>query len=120
VTADSDAIITINESHIPIEIMCDYTCYWTNSGRIDLRDNKYHKLKDSNSLFVGFSTADNKILVIDFSKNLDYKYIEYHTAYGGKPVYSVQIPQESIYPFEIPIMVGVINNMCKGDYKYEV
>ncbi len=111
VTTDSDAVLIVNGICIPMEIMCDYTRYWTSSGSIDLRDNKYHRLKNSKSLFLGFSTVDNTVVILDFSKDLEYRYIEYHTAYGGKPVYSVKIPEDSIHPFEIDDMIGLIKSI---------
>ena len=112
VTSDSDVEIVLGDHRIPVEIVCDYTGWWTSNGRIDLRDKKYHKLKSSGSLLLGISTIDNTLVVIDFSKDISYKYFEYYTRYGGKPAYSIQIPSGSIYEFEIPIMVDVVKNMC--------
>jgi hypothetical protein len=114
VTTNSDVKIIVGDSTIPIEIMCDYTGWWTANGRIDLRDNKYIKLKESKSLFLGFSTIDNILIVMDFSKDITYEYFECYTPYGGKPAYSIEIPRDAIYQFEIPLMVDIVKSICSS------
>ncbi len=89
VSASSDSLVTLNGKSRPMEIMTDYGGYWSRTGLLDLRDSKYMKLENSRSLFLGFSTKDNKYLLIDFSEPVPSKYIRSHFPYGGKPAYQI-------------------------------
>ena len=91
VSASSDASISVRGRAVPLEIMCDYTGFWTREGKMDLRDGKYKKLKNTNSLFLGFSTKDNKVILLDFADELTVTFTPSHFAYGGKPAYSVRL-----------------------------
>lgn len=112
VSASSDASIYVKGRHVPLEIMCDYTGFWTRTGKMDLRDSKYTKLKDARSLFLGFSTVDNKVILLDFSDELNVSYTPSHRAYGGKPAYSVKIFGNDLCPFKMPILIDMIKNKC--------
>lgn len=92
VSASSDSKIEINGRTRLMEIMSDYTGWWSRNGWCDLRDSKYLRLVNSNSLFLGVSTRDKKCFLLDFSKPLNYKYISSHLPYGGKPAYSIKVP----------------------------
>lgn len=111
VTSNSDAMLILDNKSIPIEIMCDYTGFWTNKGKIDLRDNKYQKLSDTQSIFMGFSTTDNKMILLDFDSELNVEYIASHRPYGNKPAYSILIENSAIQPFTTTEMVNTIKNM---------
>lgn len=113
VSASSDASICVKGRHVPLEIMCDYTGFWTRKGKMDLRDSKYTKLKNANSLFLGFSTVDNKVVLLDFSDELEATYSPSHLAYGGKPAYSVRIPQNALCQFKMPLLIEALKSMCK-------
>ena len=113
VSASSDASICVKGHRVPLEIMCDYTGFWTRKGKMDLRDSKYTKLKKANSLFLGFSTVDNKVILLDFANDLDANYTPSHFAYGGKPAYSVSIPQDALCQFKMPLLIETLRSMCK-------
>jgi hypothetical protein len=110
VTTYSDATIYIGNNTIPLEIICDYTGFCLNNKRIGLRDNKYLKLKNSNSLLLNISTADNKMIILDCSKDLPVEYIQHYTPFGGKPIYSIHITDKDVYPFELDILVEEIKH----------
>jgi hypothetical protein len=112
VMSDSDAVIHINGKDIPIEIMCDYTGFWSHHGIIDLRDNKYQKLKKTNSLFLGFSTTDDILITIDFSKEIKVNYIQSHKPYGGKSCRSVILQPEYVRTFTKQAVVDSVKEMC--------
>ena len=85
----SDTLVTYNGHSRPMELMTDYGGYWYRTGLLDLRDSKYMKLERTKSLLLGFSTKDNKFLLIDFAKPVPYRYIASHSPYGGKPAYQI-------------------------------
>lgn len=113
VSASSDAAILVRGHYVPLEIMCDYTGFWTRTNRMDLRDSKYSKLKNAHSLFLGFSTVDNKVILLDFADDLNVTYTPSHFAYGGKPAYSIHISPNDLWPFKMPILINEIKSKCR-------
>ena len=93
VSASSDCTVSYLEKNRLLEIMNDYTGYWARYKKIDLRDSKFSKLQDSKSLFLGISSLDNKFVLLDMTKEIEYKYIPNHFPYGGKPAYSIKLPK---------------------------
>ena len=63
--------------------MNDWNDYWIKKNMIDLRDNKYHKLRKEKSLFLGFAPRSAKGIFLDFSHNLNFEE-RYNPAYGKK------------------------------------
>lgn len=111
VSSTADSKILHKNKVIPLEIMCDYKGYWLKNKRIDLRDNKFLKLKNEGALFLGISTKDSKFIIVDFNKSIDAEYIKSHFPYGGKPAYSINIKSDMLFPFEIQLLVSTIENM---------
>lgn len=52
-----------------IELMCDWKETWKIKKHIDLRDNKYNKLINEGSLFIGLAPLSNQGFALDFSKH---------------------------------------------------
>ena len=113
VSASSDATIVVRGRAVPLEIMSDYTGYWTRNRKIDLRDSKYQKLKNTGSLFLGFSTCDNKVILLDFADELDVKFVSSHRAYGNKPACTIYISPEMLIPFKMPLLINEIKSKCR-------
>ena len=111
VSARSDAAIRVKGRTVPLEIMSDFTGYWTRTNKIDLRDNKYCELRDSHSLFIGISTADNKAVLLDFSLPLPVEFIPRHRPYGWKPAYSIRIQSDNLIDFKMPLIIQLIGKM---------
>lgn len=110
VSSNSDTLISLNGKSRQMELMSDYTGYWSRTKHIDLRDEKYNKLKNTSSLFLGISTTDTCFILIDFSKNVTHKYDPCHRAYGGKPCYTIQIASNDLIKFTIQSLVSTIKN----------
>lgn len=83
ISTQPDISIEHNKKIIPLEIMNDWNDYWIKRNMIDLRDNKYHKLKQEKSLLLGFAPKSAKGILLDFSDNLDFEE-RYNPAYGKK------------------------------------
>lgn len=99
VSAASDTVVTYNGKQRLLEIMTDYSGYWKRSGKLHLRDSKYNKMEKSNSLFIGFSTVDKKYLFIDFTNEVEAKYIPSHYPYGYKPAYEISLKDNGLKDF---------------------
>ncbi len=108
VSAGSDCLVSWRGRRVLLELMSDYTGYWTKYGQMDLRDDKYNKLVRSNSLFLGISTKDQKFIFLDFSTNVPATFIPSHRPYGYKPAYQVKVNRSSLLPFNIERLVELI------------
>lgn len=113
VSSNSDTTISYNGHSIQMELMSDYTGYWSRTHKIDLRDEKYTKLKNSNSLFLGISTVDTKFVLLDFRKEIRYQYHRYHRPYGGKPCYSIEIVESDLLQFKVEILIEKLKQILK-------
>lgn len=113
VSSDSDASVVLNGKSVPLELMCDYKGYWSRFKKIDLRDSKFTKLKNSESLFLGISTTDKKFILLDFSKPVNSTFIPSHFPFGGKSAYSVAISANDLHNFSTADIVAAISNARK-------
>lgn len=83
ISAQPDIKVKINEQYRALEIMNDWNDYWIRSDMLDLRDNKFFKLSNEKSLFLGIAPMSSKGIFLDFSEKLDF--VErYNPAYGKK------------------------------------
>ncbi len=113
VSSNSDTTISYNGHSIQMELMSDYTGYWSRANKIDLRDDKYLRLKRTNSLFLGVSTVDTKFILLDFRKEIEHTYFKYYRPYGGKPCYSVKINQSDLHPFKVEVLIEKLKELLK-------
>lgn len=96
VSAASDCLVTYNGKSRKLEIMNDYKGYWAKNRCLDLRDAKYNKLSNENSIFLGVAPLHKKYVLLDFSENVEATFIPHHPPYGFKPVYQVPISQDAL------------------------
>ena len=75
--------------------MNDYKGYWNRYKKMDLRDDKFLKLQNEKSLFLGVSTSDKKYLLLNFAKETNAIYSPLHYAYH-KPAYSIRITPDML------------------------
>lgn len=102
VSASSDCTIAFNGRHRHLEIMSDYTGWWESTGHLELRDSKYTKLSREKALFLGICTVSQKFILLDFSGQINARYIPSHRPYGGKPAYSINIEKAALKKFSMP------------------
>lgn len=108
VSSGSDTRVRLNGSSRFMEIMCDYTGFWTRTHRADLRDLKYNRLKSENALFLGIDVMNKQYMLIDFSGNVIAQYTPSHRAYGWKPAYSFDLTQYRLKKFDYEAIVDDI------------
>lgn len=101
VSASSDFTVLWRGREIPLELMNDYTGYWYRYCKIDLRDDKYSKMKEKKSLFLGISTSDHKYVLLNFSRPIKATYIASHRYYYGKPVSQISIDRNQLLAFDM-------------------
>lgn len=111
VLTDSDYIISKNSIERNVELVNSYTKYWGNTQKIDLRDNKFQKMKNNNVILLCIDIYNKSFYVLDFKfETIDAKYISYHKAYG-KPVYQIDISRINSYELTIKNIVQSLSNI---------
>ena len=103
IRTDSDYVIRFNSKQRDAELITSYTNYWNLNNRIDLRDNKYLKLKESNSLVISVDLYNKVFFVLDLN-NTNAKYIEHHRPYN-KPAFQISLNNKPI-KFTIKNLIG--------------
>lgn len=103
IRTDSDYVIRFNSKQRDAELITSYTNYWNLNNRIDLRDNKYLKLKESNSLVICVDLYNKVFFVLDLNKT-NAKYIEHHRPYN-KPAFQIALNNKPI-KFTIKNLIG--------------
>ena len=77
-----------------IELVCDYSGFWSAKCVMHLRDNKYIHLTESESILLGIDCKNHMFYLIDFAKGKTHaQYLPHHHAYGDKPAYQIDLAQ---------------------------
>lgn len=98
VSSSSDFSLSWQRQTRKLELMNDYTGFWSRKHVLHLRDNKYQKLCEEKSLFLAVSIATREFALYDFRSAPKARYISSHPAYGGKPAYELPIPDQILHP----------------------
>ncbi|MBT7557017.1 hypothetical protein HN615_08840 [Candidatus Woesearchaeota archaeon] len=109
VSSGSDFCIKKNGKLVSIELVNSYTNYWKTYQRIDLRDNKFEKLKDKQAILICIDIYNKEFYLIDLKKiNDNIKYIKYHKPYG-KPAYQIFLENTKVFSFSIENLIEQLN-----------
>lgn len=109
---DTDVTLNTGLHKYVLTIMCDYTGLWLENKTLALRKSQYKKLKNKQMIVLGFSITDNKLIILNSACAKDATYLESYKPYGGKDVYTINIPESSICTFTISTMIKEIKNYC--------
>lgn len=111
VLTDTDYIISKNNVERNIELVNSYTPYWGNTKKIDLRDNKFQKMRNNNVILLCIDIHNKVFYILDFKfETIDAKYISYHQPYG-KPAYQIDISRINSYELTIKNIVQLLSNI---------
>lgn len=77
-----------------LELICNYTDYWTRYNYIDLRESKAKHLYQYNSLVLGITLDQPYCLLINFAKYLPNEYIPEYPPFGGKSAHKILITDD--------------------------
>jgi len=80
---------------ILIELVKDYTSYWSRNGSIELRDNKYNNLKNENSILLGIDFKNNEFFIMKIDE-IEATFIPFHYPFR-KPAYSIEIKKDDFH-----------------------
>jgi hypothetical protein len=109
ISSDSDFML----GNQRVELICNYTDYWTKHNCIDLRENKAKHLYQFNTLVLGFTLEEDYCLVIDFSKYLPNEYIPDYPAFGGKPAHRIMITTDMKVPMNFNAVAQRITDIIQ-------
>ncbi|OIR25104.1 hypothetical protein [Bathymodiolus thermophilus thioautotrophic gill symbiont] len=111
VSSDNDFIIKKNGELLNIELVNSYTNYWKKYQRIDLRDNKFEKLKSKQAILICVDICNKEFYLIDLKKiNKNIKYIGHHKPYG-KPAYQIFLNDITVHSFSIENLIVQLNKL---------
>jgi len=113
VSSSSDFLISLNGREVKLELMTDYSGYWSKTKQLDLRDSKYLKMKRENSILLGISLCDSKYVVIDFDKEVSAEYIPRHFPYGNKPAYKIYLNKFNLEPLDLKQIAEALKEIIK-------
>lgn len=99
VSSASDFQVRCRGKTLRVEFLCDYTGFWRKTGRIDLRDSKYERLRKEQALVFGADALWQRAILLDMSDDIpgilrapSYK------PYGGKPAVRLPCQEEDFFP----------------------
>ncbi len=90
VSTDSDCLVSFEGKERGLELMNDHKGFWKNTHTCHLRDNKYQKIVESHSIFLGVSTFDHTYLLFDDITAVPSEYIPFHR-YWHKPAVELKL-----------------------------
>lgn len=105
---DADLSVVYNGDSRPVEVVTDYTEYWTRNGEMDFRDWKIQSIKDEDGLILAVDVTKQEVFIID-PQTISAEYIDSHKPYGGKSAYKIQI--EDINRTDISQVASVLETM---------
>jgi hypothetical protein len=103
ISTQPDIEIGTGPNRRKLEYMNDWTGYWGRSNTLDLRDNKYNRLLEECSIFLGISSHDLNAVVMDFNDTDDignWIRITSHQPYGGKPAWQLTNVSDHFLPID--------------------
>ena len=91
--------------------MNDYGGFWSNVGKLHLRDDKFNKLAKEKSIFLGVAPQDKKYIIIDFANPVQSQLIPRHSPFGGKPAHEISITQDQLIDLDFNAIAKEIIDM---------
>jgi hypothetical protein len=116
ITSESDFKIEYNGEKVALEISNDYTGLFYNRKICNLRDNKFLKLKENTNLtlMLGIDIINRYFFIINLQDFSEFKKIDSHYPFGGKPAYELDLKNVNFYPFNIEeIAVEIKRSLIK-------
>lgn len=107
-STSSDFLVSYNGKTRKLELMNDYTGFWSRSGKLHLRDNKYQNMIKEQSLFLAVSMTTKEFALFDFEDSINATYISAHRPYGYKPAYELSIPSSIMQHADSKTIVDAI------------
>jgi len=100
ITTEPDLEIGTGENTRLVEVFCDWKGSWEKYSHADLRDNKYKRLVNENSLLLGLSPVSGKGFLLNMSDETHGFYSNKVYGYHGKKGYTCDRISEFIKPMD--------------------
>lgn len=87
---DADLSVAVDENQRRLEVLCDWKDTWRLRDHLDLRDNKYMRLRAENALILGLAPIEDSAVVLDLGCDMrPLRRNESIRGYGGKPGFTL-------------------------------
>lgn len=96
IKSDSDMVIEGRNT----DIYVDLDGYWSKNNSLDLRMSKYNKMIKQESLLIGVSPQDSKIILLDLAEKHEIE-IRNNPLWGGKEVATINNVSEKLNGLDI-------------------
>lgn len=110
-STESDYTISKGNLSLKFEVMTDYSNYWNTRKTLDLRDNKFIKLRGTSSFMICVDAMNRSFFIINFRKHVNHKFIPAHPPYGYKPAYKIELSKIDFKNFTIENLINNINEI---------
>lgn len=94
-THDSDYLIKTSKGDKNIELIVNFTDFWHQTEKCHLRENKLKKLIEQSKIrdtyILAVSLLTNEYQIIKINKDMKYRYIKEHKAFGYKSAYEIDL-----------------------------
>lgn len=104
----------VNGTKRKVELINSYTSYWKEKNKLDLRDNKYSRLKREESIILGIDFYYRDFFLIDLRREYEVDFIKEHKPFGGKAAYAVNIKNIGTYPFKENVFLAKVKEIICG------
>ncbi|MBP5517461.1 MAG: hypothetical protein J6X91_02200 [Bacteroidales bacterium] len=95
VSTDSDCLVSYNGKKRRLELVNDHKGFWKKTHKCHLRDQKFKKIVETDSILLGISTKDNTYFIIDNILTVPSKYLPFHTLWH-KPAQELTIMETDL------------------------
>lgn len=90
VSQDADLSVAVDGKQRPVEVLCDWKDTWRLQGHLDLRDNKYTRLRAEGALILGLAPIGDSAVALDLGCYVrSFRRNESIRGYGGKPGFTL-------------------------------
>lgn len=86
-----------------------YTSYWGDKMKLDLRNDKFERMRNGRIILLCVDVFYRKFFIVDFqTDNVPAEYIEFHAPYG-KPAYRIDLNKVKVVDLIIDLLVQEVN-----------
>lgn len=99
VSQDADLSVAVDGNQRRVEVLCDWKDTWRLRDHLDLRDNKYMRLRAENALILGLAPIGDSAVALDLGCDIrSFRRNESIKGYGGKPGFTLDGISKRLVP----------------------
>ena len=110
-SAKSDYVIQMRDGRkMSIELATDFSDYMYRVHKLDLRDNKFYKIKKEKGLLLAIAISGNanRFALIDFRRFIPMKASKNHEDFDNKDVKTINVERDALHAFSFENVINKI------------